>query len=181
MIYYIEIGTNPGYFGERSYSLKEDTSDYILLKPGKYVLRVKAFWKNKDTGDFTLVCNSQRQVSIAKANRADYKNFLSLHMLPIARQDKDTTDLGNDSLSTNAWHATYCYAYFKNGGAGTLNLNLECTKLTNMIIPKRFSTNGRTFSITVTASGEEIVFFKKKDRTGGGSYEWEWTTQYLEN
>lgn len=172
------LGTNQGYWGRRSYCLRDKTSDYLLLEPGSYALRVKVYWKNQDSGKFTLACNSERKLTIQRANKANYKQFLKFYMLPTARQDNEMNDIGNNCVLASGWMSPYMYCYVHNKGKGTLKLSVELTKNTNIRIPKKFSQDGKTFTMVVPAGNEELVFLKKDQRTGGGSIGWAFSSQY---
>lgn len=99
-------------------------------------------------------------------------------MLPAAREDKEKNDIGNECIFSSGWISPYMYCYVKNNGSGNLNLNVEITKSENIRISKRFSQDGKSFVLKVPKGGEELVFLKKIERTGGGSIGWSFSSEY---
>lgn len=165
---------NQCYWGRRSCGIKGSPNDFLVLEPGRYVLRVKLF-KGEETPDpsYTVTTYSDLPVNIMRAKRENYKGFLHKYLLGIARADPKRNDMLRNCYFIANWESPYMYIYLENrGDSAVWNCTVKLEKMDNVRISKVNRLDDETIGFKIAKDTDACAIIKKINRPEAGTAKW---------
>lgn len=151
-----------------------DQKKVIELQPGKYVMRVKTPWKNKDESDFVITTYSDQEVFLDyHLNKEKNSRFLEKFYLDIARDMGDKYLQGKECYFASGWEGNHLWIYMQNDSSDkTWDLEINFKKMENMRMSKRYKLEDTAFKVQLGPKTDKIAYLK---RSGTDKTAIDWT------
>jgi len=156
-------GEKDSFVGKQTTYASEDIK--IKLPEGKYVIRAKVKWLDEQQHGFSLSVFSQSEVTLKEANAKDYPNFLERMYEETGSRTKERYQLSNGCEFFSAWSGSHLWVYAFNGGNKTWDLQVKFTKMDNLKLCKKYSTESPDTLRLVIPPGQQKAGYAKRVST----------------
>jgi len=135
----------------------------IRLSEGKYIIRAKIRWVDQREHEFTLSTLSSRDLTLRQIRTEEYPNFLERVFLDAGSRARERYHLKNNCEFLSAWCGPHLWIYAVNKGNKTWNMDVVFQVLSNIKIPKKYTTReeSNVIKMEIPPNEQRAVYVKR--------------------
>lgn len=134
----------------------------LNLKPGKYMVQVKAISKSsKSTLQGALIAYSAQPILLSPIKN---KELLEDVFMSFAKASEHKEVCGEDCYMTSGWWSIYYWIYFENNSGSNWEIDVSFMNVCNAKIGKPFRTGPQSLRVMVKKGEKQVAYFLRRIR-----------------